>query len=108
MEQFPPSQITICGLVGGDRLKLIDLDTTKPRWTFVHQVCRELHRRRQERHDRMALFFGAPTGFVINYDPDRAVRYDLAGKALEILPVRLGETRVSVGGRWVSRVFELG
>ena len=42
----------------------------------------------------MALFFGAPTGFVINYDPDRAVRYDLEGRALEILrgAVKLGET----------------
>jgi hypothetical protein len=37
---------------------------------------------------------------------------DAEAGAVEAAPlpgaVRLGETRVSVGGRWVSRVFELG
>jgi hypothetical protein len=55
-------------------------------------------------------FFVAPTGIVINYDPDRAVRYDLNGTALEILrgAVRLGETRVAVAGKSVGPVFEFG
>jgi hypothetical protein len=109
-ESSRPSQITICDLVDGESLKFIQLDATKPRWTFIHQALRVLNKRLHERHSAVIPFFGAPTGIAINFDPDRAVRYDLDGKALEILrgAVRLGETRVSVGGRPMPRVFELG
>jgi hypothetical protein len=109
-EQSRPSQITICALVDGESFKFIQLDATKPRWTFIHQAMRELNKRLHERRSKVIPLFGTPTGIVINFDPDRAVRYDLDGHALEILrgAVRLGETRVSVGGRPMPRVFELG
>jgi hypothetical protein len=109
-ERSRPSQITICGLVDGESFKLIELDATKPRWTFIHQALRTLNKRLYERHTKIIPFFGAPTGIVINYDPDRAVRYDLNGTALEILrgAVRLGETRVAVAGKSVGHVFEFG
>ena len=31
-------------------------------------------------------FFGAVTGVIVNYSPDRAVRFDLAGTPIECLP----------------------
>ena len=30
-------------------------------------------------------FFGATTGFIVNYDPDRAIRFDLDGNRVEVL-----------------------
>jgi hypothetical protein len=30
--------------------------------------------------------FGRPTGVIVNYTPDRAIRFDLNGNVLEILP----------------------
>jgi hypothetical protein len=109
-ERSRPSQITICDLVEGESFKFIQLDATKPRWTFIHQALRVLNKRLHERRTKIIPFFGAPTGIAINFDPDRAVRYDLEGHALQILKgaVRLGERRVSVGGKPMPRVFELG
>ena len=44
--------------------------------------------------------FGRVTAFVVNYSPDRAVRFDLDGSSLEVLPraVRPGRAWISVGG----------
>ena len=50
--------------------------------------------------------FGAPTGFVINYAPDHAIRYDLDGHAVETLSraKRLGSTSFALSGRPLSTV----
>ena len=50
--------------------------------------------------------FGAPTGFVINYAPDHAIRYDLDGHAVETLgrAKRLGSTSFALSGRPLSTV----
>jgi hypothetical protein len=45
--------------------------------------------------------FGRPTGFVVNYSPDRAVKFDLTGKAVENLPKAycFDQALLSIGGR---------
>ncbi len=45
--------------------------------------------------------FGRPIGLVVNYSPDRAVRFDLDGNALEILQraYRIGEAYLLHRGR---------
>ena len=50
--------------------------------------------------------FGASTGFVINYAPDHAIRYDLDGHAVETLSraKRLGSTSFALSGRPLSTV----
>jgi hypothetical protein len=49
--------------------------------------------------------FGRPIGLVINYSPDRAVRFDLDGNALEILQraYRIGEAYLVHRGRPIPR-----
>ena len=49
--------------------------------------------------------FGRPVGVIINYSPDRAVRFDLDGNAIEVLDraYRLGEASFSISKRPVSR-----
>ena len=45
--------------------------------------------------------FGKPTGFVINYSPGKAVRFDLNGQPIAILDkaVRPGTAALLLGGR---------
>jgi len=42
--------------------------------------------------------FGHPIGLIVNYTPDRAIRYDLDGKVLATLPRarRLAEAYIAV------------
>lgn len=60
----------------------IDLDTSKPRSTFIKQAMRELDSR-QRRNPRLQ---GAAIGLVVNFTPDCAVRYSLDGLAEEVFP----------------------
>ena len=48
--------------------------------------------------------FGRPESVVVNYSPDRAVRFDLEGNAIEVLDraYRIGEASLSIGKRPVS------
>ena len=48
-------------------------------------------------------YFGETLGFVINYTPDEAVRYNLEGHPVEILEeaYRPGEIEIRIGGRLV-------
>jgi len=45
--------------------------------------------------------FGKPIGFVINYSPDKAVRFDPNGRPVETLDeaVRPGTATLHLGGR---------
>jgi hypothetical protein len=45
--------------------------------------------------------FGRPIGVIVNYTPDRAIRFDLDGNALEILPRAhcLAEVNVAIRDR---------
>lgn len=104
-EHTVPSQVTICGMVGGERVRWIDLDLTRPRATFITQAVRELESRLAKLRTTSLPFFGRAVGFVVNLTPDCAVRYTLSGEAEAILPhaYRLGRTQLQVLGRPVSQ-----
>ncbi|WP_262269577.1 hypothetical protein [Microvirga yunnanensis] len=103
-ERTVPSQITICGLVKGDRFKWIDLDTSQPRAAFIRQAMCELEARLRRYGTKEIPFFGLPIGFVVNLTPDCALRYSLAGEAQAIMPkaYRMGTTLLSISGSPVS------
>ena len=68
------------GLSGGaDRWLRIPLDLSQPPVTFAAQALEVVRR------TRFVQFFGATTGFIVNYDPDRAIRFDLDGNPVEVL-----------------------
>lgn len=102
-EHTRPSQITICGLMGGAGPRLIiPLDTSQSPLTFVEQALDALPRHTMRRSDggRHAMFFGKALGLIINFSPEAALRCDLNGNPLEVLAkaYRVGEVSLSLGG----------
>jgi hypothetical protein len=81
----------------------VDFDLTAAPDTFAKQSLDGL-RRKLARWRGSLPAFGRPTGFIINYSPDRAVRFDLEGKPAELFDraFRLGEATLSIGGRAMS------
>jgi hypothetical protein len=102
-EREIPSQIFIAGLVRADRNLRIDFDLSKDRSTFVHQALNET-RLRLHRFNGVIPFFGRAIGLVVNFAPERAVRCDLEGVAVEILKgaYRTGKGYVQIGRRRVQ------
>jgi hypothetical protein len=52
---------------------------------FVRQAHEVLRRRLLERRRKALAGFGRPTGFVVTFAPDVAVRFDLAGNPVAVL-----------------------
>ena len=73
-----PSQITFYGITGGpERWLKISLDLSQPPVTYAFQA-----------HEFVAKtpfvpYHGRTTGYVVNYTPDSAVRFDLDGNPVE-------------------------
>ncbi len=75
-----PTQITFFGITGGSvRWLKIPLDLSEPPLTFAAQALTVVRR------TPYVTFFGPTTGFIVNYTPDRAVRFNLEGKPVEAL-----------------------
>jgi hypothetical protein len=73
-----PSSITIFGMTGGaERWLKIPLDVSQPPITFAIQALGFV------RKTPVVPFFGPTMGYVVNYTPERAVRFDLDGNPSE-------------------------
>jgi hypothetical protein len=106
-ERTVPSQITFCALTGGaERWLIIPFDVSRLPDSYIEQALEALPEKIHVGRDgkRFVRFFGEALGFVINYSPDQAVRCDIDGEPLEVLPkaYRAGEVRLSLGGRPVE------
>ena len=91
-----PSQIFIFGITGGpDRWLKIPLDLSQPPESYAKQALSVVRRTPD------TVFFGATTGFIVNYTPDHAVRFDLEGRPIETLAraYRPGEVTLYLSGR---------
>ena len=90
---------------GADKWLKIPLDLSQPPITFAAQALEVVRR------TPFVQFFGATTGFVVNYDPDHAIRFDLEGNPVEVLnhAYRPGEVTLTVGGKTIpaERFFEI-
>jgi hypothetical protein len=89
----------MCGFTGGpERWLRIPLDCSKPPITFAMQAMAVV------RKTPAVTFFGPTTGFVVNYTPDCAVRFDLDGNPVEVFPRAYspGEVFVQFGSRMIS------
>ena len=71
--------------------------------SFARQALDGL-REKLARSNGVVTTFGRAIGFVVNYSPDEAVRFDLEGKPVEVLDraYRLGEATFHLKGRAVS------
>jgi hypothetical protein len=92
-ERTVPSPIFVAAMIGVEKLLRIDLDATQGPVSFVRQVL--------DRLPEKVPAFGKPIGFVINYSPDTAVRFDSNGQPIETLDeaVRPGTAVLRLGGR---------
>ena len=91
-----PSSITIFGVSGGARRWLrIPLDTSLPPATFAAQALAVA------KETAIVPFHGFTTGFIVNYAPDRAVRFDLNGEPVETFDRahQPGHVEIQIGGR---------
>lgn len=94
-----PSQITIYGMTGGaQRWLRIPLNLSRPPVTFAGQALSVVRR------TTMTPFFGKTTGFVVNYEPDRAVRFDIDGNPVAQLlhTYYPGEVSLNFGSRTIN------
>lgn len=93
-ERTVPSPIFVAAMIGVEKLLRIDLDATQGPVSFVRQVL--------DRLPEEVPAFGKSAGFVINYFPDKAVRFDPNGRPIAILDkaVRPGTAvLIRLGGR---------
>ena len=72
-----PSPIFVAALIGVEKILRIDFDASLPEETYVRQALAKL--------PEQTIAFGKPVGVTVNYAPDRAVRYDLNGDAIQTL-----------------------
>jgi hypothetical protein len=107
-ERKIPQPIFVAAFIGGSNLVRIDFPPCATADTYVSLAIEGI-RTRLARWNREFNFgmslgsyqlpaFGRPTGFVVNYSPDHAVRFDLEGHALESLPTahRIGQTTLYI------------
>jgi hypothetical protein len=102
-EREVPQPIFVAAVIGVERLLRLDLDPALGPVTYVSQALDGL-KQRLTRWKGMIPAFGRPVGFIVNFTPDRAVRYDLEGRAVEMLDqaYRLGATQFCIGKRPIS------
>jgi hypothetical protein len=95
-ERTVPSPIFVAAIIGIEKLLRIDLDATQGPVSFVRQVL--------DRLPEGVPAFGKPMGFVINYSPDKAVRFDSNGQPIAMLDkaVRPGTAVLRLGGRPIT------
>jgi hypothetical protein len=94
-----PSQIFFFGITGGpERWLKIPLDLSQTPVSYAAQALAVVRKTPEVK------FFGRTTGFIINYTPDHAVRFDIEGRPVETLTsaYRPGEVSVALGRRPVS------
>ncbi|MGD9667841.1 MAG: hypothetical protein AB7U75_02175 [Hyphomicrobiaceae bacterium] len=102
-ERLIPQPIHIAAIVGVDQLKRIDIEPDSSPLTVVDQAFAGLKQKLKRWHGSIPTF-GEPTGLIINYSPDHAVRFDLDGRPLEIFDraFRLGHATLTIRGRECS------
>ncbi len=93
--------IFVAAMIGVDRLLRVDFDLNQSSITFVSQALKGVRYKLSAWNGVALPAFGRPIGIVVNYSPERAVKFDLTGKAAESFPkaYRIGQTLLSVGGR---------
>jgi hypothetical protein len=101
-ERSVPSPIFLAAMIGVEKLLRIDLDPAQQPLSFVKQTL--------DRLPEWVSAFGKTVGFVVNYSPDQAVRFDRNGHPIEILDkaVRPGSATLYLRGRRALNAEALG
>jgi hypothetical protein len=95
-----PSSIVIYGVTGGANTWLrIPLDVSMPPITYARQALATV------KVTPKVPFFGVTIGFIINFTPARAVRFDIKGDPVETFSKAYdpGHVEVTLGKKTRSR-----
>jgi len=100
-EKTVPHPLFIAAIIGVAELKRVDFDPDSSPVTYVDQALEGLQKKLKRWKGSRLPCFGRPTGIIVNYSPDQAVRFDLDGAPAEILDgaYRLGNASLSIRGR---------
>ncbi|SRR6266545_222673 len=79
-EHTRPTHITFAAITGADRQLRVDFEPGSNRISYIRQALREVRQRSPIR------FYGKAIGVIVNYSPNHAIRFDLNGNAVEVLP----------------------
>jgi hypothetical protein len=98
-ERERPQPLFVAAFMGIDRLLRVNLDPADGPESYITQALDGVR-------EKLAMWkgvlpaFGRPVGVIVNYTPDRAIRFDLDGNALEFLDRanRIGEAQFSLKG----------
>lgn len=95
-EQSVPSQITFYAMTGGSGHRIIQFKEGSNPETYAIQA--------REALPNVVPFLGAPTGYVINYTPDFALRFNKDGRLVARLSraFRVGQSSVAIGGKEID------
>ena len=85
-ERTVPQPFFVAAFIGIERLLRIDFDLALAPVTYTNQALAGIRRKLAEFGSEALPALGRPVGIIVNYTPDRAIRFDLDGNALEILP----------------------
>ena len=95
-EEMVPSQIALHAMTGGAHHRTIRFEEGSDPKTYATQAREALL--------AAVTFFGPSTGYVVNYTPDFALRFNKEGRMVERLDraVHVGEIKCSIGreGCW--------
>ena len=132
-EKQRPEQIFIAAIIGVERLLRVDLDPTEGEVTYIDQALKGIRQKLARWNSKVDFSslglgdlplptFGRPVGVIVNYTPDRAIRFDLSGQPIEAFdhahrigdaqfflkgmsrPLTRGELDVVFGGRQIKRI----
>jgi len=100
-ERVRPHPLYIAAMIGIAELKRVDFTPGSAPVTYLRQALNGVEQKLKRWGHSQLPCFGKPTGIIINYTPDWAVRFDLNGEAIESFDAayRLGEATLSIRGR---------
>ena len=103
-ERMRPQPLFIAAMIGIAELKRVDFTPGSAPVTYLRQALNGVEQKLKRWGHGQLPCFGKPTGIIINYTPDWAVRFDLNGQAIETFDQahRLGEATLSIRGRKFS------
>ena len=109
-ERTVPQPIFVAAFIGVERLLRIDFDLALAPVSYANQALAGLRRKLAEFSSEPGKIsetlpaFGRPVGVIVNYTPDRAIRFDLEGNALEILtrPRRPADAYIALRSRPIT------
>jgi hypothetical protein len=99
-ERTRPEPVFVAAIIGAERLLRVDFDLDGEHESYAKKSLEGFERRLAKWNGTIPAF-GRPTGLIVNYAPNFAVRFDLRGTPQEIFgeAYRIGRASLLLKGR---------